>query len=422
MELRRGLGRYLGLMVLSIFIAGCLPKNMPTAQVPSEPTSTMPALPMASPSPTTPPTTGIQLTPTLTVASQCIAIEDKAPNDLPRSGVWLRNEATPYLENVDGSGDKLVPLKGGGLFSTRPGDAAVSPNGKYVAYIDQYHDPVVQYQPTQRILRVIDSSGHSLQMDFWKQDWQDIIGWLDNDRLSLFTSNDGIITLNPFSGKWEKFPEPAWMIDQGYLGENYRFRYDPYAGRYQGPIFSPGLDEVVFPGAAGGDVKDLQSGELLFRWRITGSPWFDRQTLSWSANGAVLASWSDAQIEILREDNTVSRVELPQLPFNLDWVDGVQVSPNGKKVAVTGITYSTLGSSRRFLVYDETRSELYFLCTDKHGLGNTIVWSPDSRFLIVQIYDSSSQQSDGLVDTELLRAFKLTSGLAQHRLLWLAKP
>ncbi|HEX2995745.1 MAG TPA: hypothetical protein VHP14_13050, partial [Anaerolineales bacterium] len=71
---------------------------------------------------------------------ECIPVEERMPDDLILSGIWIRNRGKPYLEPMEGGTAYGVPLKGGGIFSTSQGDTAISPDGRYLAYIDTYMD------------------------------------------------------------------------------------------------------------------------------------------------------------------------------------------------------------------------------------------------------------------------------------------
>lgn len=392
------------LALLAMMIAGCAPAK----PAPTVPTLPQTALPSAFATATAAPAT-----PSMTVASRCIPIEDTASDNLPLTGIWVRNEAIPYLEDIATSADKRIPLNGGGIFSTSRGDMAVSPDGKHIAYIDQYFDAVVKYQPTRRVLRVIDSTGHSLQMDFWKEDWQYIIGWVDDQQIALFTSSEQIVVLNPFSGDWEPFAEPAWLIAKGFTGDKYRF------DDWQAPTFTPRLNTVIIPSESGGDdLRDMQSGAVLFHGLSDGGYW----TPDWSADPSNWALIAQGDIvTFLQNNHPVAEFDAQAIVPDIDFLYDLKLSPDGQKVAFSAPephAYRT-----QLLVYDRTKRAADVICSDKFEFDwSHIAWSPDSRFLVGEIYDRTYQDFDVLVDTQQGRAFKLISGRFQHRILWLPNP
>ncbi len=147
--------RFLGLALLAIVIVGCVPLKPELAIPTLTPRALTSADATMTPAPNCLP--AATATPSIAIASECIPIEDQTPSDLSLAGVWLQNQNIPYLETLDGRTDYRLPLQGQGIFSLDPGDAAVSPNQEYLAYIDKYVDPVTKYRLDKRILRIIAS-------------------------------------------------------------------------------------------------------------------------------------------------------------------------------------------------------------------------------------------------------------------------
>ncbi len=401
-------------IITMIGAAGCSPAVLPATPVPPTTTAEAPVAP--SPLPQTPTS---QPTPGVTVDSHCIPIEVSAPADLPLSGVWVRNEYIPYLEDTLTQADIRIPLKGGGTLGQWRGDAAVSPDGKYLAYIDQYYDPIIKYQPVKRVLRIISSSGHTLRLDYWKEDWQYIIGWADNQTVALFTSTRMVATLNPFTGDWQGLSEPTWLIDMGYKGDKYGFN------SWGSPSFARMPDRVVIPAEGGGfDIRKLRSGDVLFH----GAGSEPRPAISWSANGSIFTFISSGHLLTVLKDQAILDLDLQPAGAALDWYNDLELSPAADKTAFTGTNSYPDKQGPRLFVYDRARSKLYMLCNDQFVIGGwrRIAWSPDNRYLVTAIVERTdawpAAEFDVLLDTQELRAFKLTSGQEQHRLFWLAAP
>jgi hypothetical protein len=329
---------------------------------------------------------------------ECIPVEEEMPDNVNLSGIWVRNRGRPYLEPVQGGTAYGIPLKGGGAFSTSPDDMAVSPDGKHLAYIDSYLDE--DRNSTQsRILRVINSSGRSLSMDYWITNWQWLIGWMDNQHLAIFTGNKEFLVLEPFTGKWEKLPKPSWLDDREY----------DYSG-YQGPFYSPSLKHVLAkPDYSSFELKDFRTGETLY----TGNERPMRWGIDWSADSSVLAVGWGQSLKVIRENQEIIALDTTRLGF--DQVDFPKLSPDGKK-----LTFTSMFSGKLF-VLDIERSEVRKLCTDEFNFWMPSVWSPDSRFVVQEAEKSYADQFDILIDIQQMHAYKLVSGRYQHRLVWLAE-
>jgi hypothetical protein len=179
-------------------------------------------------------------------------VEEKCPMISLLSGIWVRNSGSPIWKQWMAVRRKEFRSEEG-EYSTSRGDMAVSPDGRYLAYIDSYLDDTGN-RTKSRILRIINSSGHALPMNYWIVDWQWLIGWTDNQHLAIFTGSKEILILDPFTGRWEKLPPPAW------LG---KIAYDYYGN--DGPFYSPSLNRIlVKPDDSVFELKDFQTGEVIY--------------------------------------------------------------------------------------------------------------------------------------------------------------
>ena len=377
------LGRkFYSLIILALLIfAGCsraiiFPQATATSPAP---TPSFPPLDEAISTPLTSPI--VQAESTVTITGKCIQIEEKIPDDLVLSGVWVRNEATPYLENLDEHVDYIVPLEGGGLLSTRNGDMAISPDRKYLAYIDKYYDPV-NNSLNRRILRIIKSSGHSLPMDYWVEDWQWIIGWIDHQNIALFTGNKEIIILNPITGEWNKYQEPSWLDNIN--NNEYTYSYDSYYG----PFYNPKLDRTIIKSDEKGfALRDLQSGEVIFR--DTG--YFSYSDFDWSDDSSILAiiSGDGYILNILAYDQKIAEFDVRELSPDSATIWSIKLSPDGKKLIFTIFDHEAYGFN--LYIFDISNSRISSLCTNEFELDSygPLIWSPDSRFIVQAIRDAN---------------------------------
>lgn len=394
------------LTVLILLVSSCVPSAEETEQPVAVATIASSAiLPVITNTSAPLPTVENVSTPTtqsnieLLMEQECIPTIENMPSNLVLSGVWVRNRGTPYLETADGLTAYDVPLKGGSLFSTNEGDIAISPDGKHLAYIDAYIDPI-RNGTEKRILRIIKSSGHELPMDFWTENWQWIIGWIDDRQLALFTGKREVIILDPFSGEWERPQQPTWLKTTNF--------YD-----YSGPFYNPKLNSILvrleFPDF---ELRDFETGKTLYN----GTGYLDRWNHSWSADGLTLAIASgNSKTDIVTRDKQGLTLDLGG--FGIESIFHPKLSPDGHKLVFASY-------SDNFFLIDIIQSTISTLCPNGFNptYSYSLLWSPDSRFVIQEVYDSNYDEFDILVDTQEMQAYKLTSGQYQHRLIWLAEP
>ncbi|HMB25224.1 MAG TPA: hypothetical protein VKP08_20415 [Anaerolineales bacterium] len=362
-------------------------------------------LPASTNTPTPMPTVESTSTPTaqanteVAFEQECIPVEERMPDDLILSGIWIRNRGKPYLEPMEGGTAYGVPLKGGGIFSTSQGDTALSPDGRYLAYIDTYMDDIGK-STRSRVLRIMNSSGRPLPMSYWIINWQWLIGWLDNQHLAIFTGNKEILVLEPFTGKWERLKKPAWLD---------RIEYD-YSGN-DGPFYSPTLNRIlVKPDYSTFELKDFQTGQTIYKGAGDPKGW----ELDWSADGSTLAVSLGNLLNVVTGDR--QDIELDASEFGIDRFDNPKLSSDGRKLAFTSHW------SGKWFLFDIEQLQIRKLCSDEFDYWENAVWSPDGRFVVQEVDSSNSGQLDLLIDTQQLRAYKLPSGQYQHRLVWLAEP
>lgn len=333
---------------------------------------------------------------------QCISLEQKLPNELTFSGAWVINQGNPYLENLANHKDSTVPLLGGGGLDTYDGDFAISPDGTHLAYIDKYYG-TVSHGVQKRILRVFNSSGQALDMSFWKEEWQWIIGWVDNHNLAVATSASEVVVLNPATGGMRTFVQPVLVWDKIMQSKN-----NYYSPNIPASSYSPNLEWFVdhSDGWDIMDMKNVRTGETVLHTK-------DVDTIAWSADSTTLAVISGNLILILKGGKQEASFHISGL--NLDYYDQPKLSLDNQKLA-----FNNAGT---ITVLDIAQNKLARLCDARYepGYGSPI-WSPDGRYVVEEVHDASYQSYDLLVDTQEMRAYLLNSGDYQHRFAWLAEP
>jgi len=384
------------LIAIILFVNGC--SNITATSQQAATDMPLETLAPISPSATVSPTANIQPTPAITIAQECIPIEEKLPDDLQLSGVWVRNESAPYLESPDQTINRSIPLEGGGRLSPFTG-MAISPDRKHLAYIDEYFD-IPSNSLVKRILRIINSSGHSLNMDYWKEDWQWLMSWVDNRNLAVFTAKKEVVILNPFTGELKEISRPDWLS----YGENY-WDYPP--------PFSPTLDWVLDGTRYQGRVlKNFPTGNVIWKAGYAGPS-------SWSADGKILAvGTSDGgYVSVVNAGESTTKFNIRKI--TADPIYNISLSPDGQKLAFN--TAASFDSDKLFIL-DLVQQKLSQLCANNIRLWYELIWSPDNRFVIQEVYQSYYVEYDLLIDTQQMHAYKLVSGRYNHRIAWLAKP
>lgn len=384
--------KIVSVIIISTILTGCSGTATPlSATATSIPPSETPSITLVEPTPTPlPVSTSVPAT-SLTIADKCIPVEENLPNDLALSGVWLRNEATPYFENLDDHADYLVPFKGGGLFR----EYAISPDGKLMAYIDPYMDPA-RNGTEKRILRVVRSSGHAINMDYWVEDWQSILVWVDNQNIALLNAKEEIIILNPLTGEWKNIQEPRWLPQKA-------SKYD-YFPNY---TFGPTLNLIfIRPDYKSHEVRDFQTGKVI--WQAKNSA-----DVTWSPDGSMLiiTPSKGGFIYLITKDMQVKKYDIRNI--TPDPVYQISLSPNGSMIALDDST---------FFLFDLTQTQVNKLCAENIQPWYDPIWSPDNRFIIQPAHISFTEEFDLLIDTQEMHAYKLISGQYNHRIAWLAKP
>jgi len=130
-----------------------------------------------------------------------------------------------------------------------------------------------------------------------------------------------------------------------------------------------------------------------------------------------LAVISADSLNIVTEGKLSTAFDIRQIDFD-NFIDSINFSPDNHKLAFT--TYNN-----EVVLVDIEKQIANKLCPDNNRVSylGTVIWSPDSRFVILEMYlPKYREQFDLLIDTQEMKAYKLISGQYQHRLVWLAEP
>jgi len=260
-------------------------------------------------------------------------------------------------------------------------DAIASPDGRWVAYIQNSFD--VDGRLKTRTLHLVNKSGYSLDMSSWPEQWQWILGWLDNRRLLLWRPHLGtnrVTVLNPFDGATRELDYdlpsfapttwdfPAWVL------------------------YNSRLDRVAFTSGEWGmgiSVTEPSSGRLLW----TGATYEKPQ---WSPDGSMLAvAYQTCEgctaLIVIDTDGQVTWLVDPTDPnSNADFVDlrGLAWSPDGHHLAVWAAMPSEdccYIETWHLLIVDVRAREFIDTCLRHDGyLVARPLWSPDGKWVSVE--------------------------------------
>jgi Tol biopolymer transport system component len=220
---------------------------------------------------------------------QSLAIEIDVPSEYELEGVLVLDindwEAMDYLLSLYSWEEiPLATVMDSGVLLTDWTWPAVSPDRKWLAYLEQFYDP------TRRELRVVSSSGQQQIIDNWKDNWSgDIIGWLDNQYLlvaEFFDMDHTVDVFDPFSGEWQELK--ASFPHTSPNGEVFGA-----SGSQVGPmlVYDPARNTVLYERYLRDQDKstyelwDIQSKEILWERSIGGIA----SRPVWSPNGTRFA-------------------------------------------------------------------------------------------------------------------------------------
>lgn len=341
------------------------------------------------------------------VEKSCMNLEN-LPTDLELTGAWIRQDSYPFLENLDDETKYRIPLDGGGSLNTYQGDWSISPNGEWLAYLDTIIDssnPRNIARTEGFSLKVIHSSGHSLSMGYWPITYQSIQGWVDDQTLLLDLDGRDIV-LNPFSGKWYEIESPKWLKEMN-LNDSW-LRDDKK--------YSPNLSKVIIHLDTYSELRDFNSGELIFGNTTYGN--FIEGV--WSPDGIMLAiiTSNDDVLHIFEGNKKIlSRLLTSFYITNMEW------SLNKRRLI--------LETFENVFVLDINEKKIYDICFSDTRLNRgwstrSFFYPENGRYIISSLYLRDENFNFGtfnvLIDLENMRAYKLHTPRYSDRIGWLKLP
>ncbi len=322
------------------------------------PTITPSAIPTSTPSET-------EATSSFSFHRQCIEVLNGHPQTSLPGVLVLDNSRTGiYFLNMTDYTRHTFPITPGGFLPSLR--SAVSPDGKWLAYLESFVDEHGNWNSLK--LRLINADGLRKILPYWIPDWQAINAWLDNEHLILSLPDrppGAVIVLNVFSGQWYEFSPILPNI-----------KISDYFYLYPTVFYDPTLSFAVYSGFNIEYLADIETQKVLWHKDV------DEFSPAWSPIGKqflvsvnhrlLLINTTGSETLILDLVNT-------DIPFT-DWSDigNMSWSPDGSKIAVW------LGNPPRLGIIDMITKKIKDLCiTGVYYPSSSLIWSTDGQYIAI---------------------------------------
>jgi hypothetical protein len=361
----------------------------------------------------------ITMTPRPIIRQQTLTIENGLPSGSDIKGVLvMQGQDENYLLDIQSMGEYHLSTvmnsrtKLSDSLATSP--EIVSPDRKWLAYIELLSEPATEQ------LRVVTAYAQQQPIQICQDDLQDVIGWVDNERLA-FTKRDHpdgtVIIYNPFTGECNEltssFP-PIFQEHPEGLGAGLAFWH---ASTSPFVIYDPFLTKVAYMQLK--DVNnqhyilwDTQSANIL--WEKS-TKFFDSRPV-WSPDGeyfavAINPGPTPANSDVFADLFMVSRdgqetLLTDRVAGSLAW------SPDGSSIATWWgghLDCSDSLTAGLAIVGVKTKNIMVY-CIQPARLDQYPIWSPDGRYIAL---DSPSGDIDPELRVDISRV--IIVDLAQNK-------
>ena len=392
--------------------------EIPTATYTATPRNT-PTVP--SPTSTTTATCTTTGTPDKWLKNQCLEIAQTFQTEaIPGGIIALQGYggADSYLLDLKTGNKKLLPHKSGEV----PISGSVSPNGKWLAYLAYVH-----WTPSDSRLMIISADGKVAKTFHWKDDWRDIIGWLDNKNLLIGRIGDPLFTLivlNPFTG------------DQIELLPDYPDIYTLYPfpdwGNYavNNTVYDPTLSFVVYPSYDAIVLRNIKTSQDL---TLIPKGWMYGPAPKWSPDGSQVIIASQITTTISVSDTYIRREEIFSLSkegevhrlthltnhYSMVTIGQLSWSPNGRYIAFWLYGELNLFLIDHLAVLDTVTGIVTDYCLHGSVEGSRDPkWSPDSQQLVIDFHEYYDTHHAIMVDIVKGFAVEIANDLSPMGWMW----
>jgi hypothetical protein len=269
----------------------------------------------------------------------------------------------------------------------------------------------------------------------WENDWDKVAYWLDNEQVAIkmYNSDKGYhyyrdLLLNPFSGEKQVLTAdfPNQYITPYLLDWN-------GAGHF---IYNSTLTRVFYAGEGNLIIWDVVNGKELARVPAFDLSTFHMQSPQWTLDGEkvlIAAPYNGEPNELFAVDQSGTVQKMTDLSSLHSYANRYGWSPDNRYIAM----FIMLSGNERLAVLDTDTQKMDIYCIegdtslvttfDYRGANNygidpnvykAVVWSPDSRQLIMENRLSADSSRIILVDVEKRDAYEILNNVNYQPVGW----
>jgi hypothetical protein len=324
----------------------------------------------------------------------CLAREANINNHSLDGKIILSGQQNTYIYNISTNSTSKFPTTSGGYVGLYSEDFHLSPNGKWLAYVESYTNET--YQTQFRRLRLINGDLIPILPSGWDADWQWILGWIDDNWLAVWLPHQEagtIVILNPFTAKTQllstgfSFPEPRYKASSWYIWGRPRL------------FFSPDLTKVIFPNDAKGVLWDIAAQKELWSGNIYEYAESDNAKWSQDSKYAVIVVSKPSGEKLYLYD--VEKEQATHIPLvGYGGIGEFSLSPDGQKIAIWVTPDFLGGEPKELMVIDLERKTITDICVRSSAAGTSQpVWSSlDTAIFVTSVAWEDSTNAVAMID------------------------
>jgi len=374
--------------------------------------------------------------------SQCLTLAPTLSSEIASSGVIVLNSTGNVDEGHYKPGTHLLNLATGKTTTVEyEGGIVISSDRTLMAddsiTLNQQQDRVLKHE-----LIMADATGRRLKVLPWKDEWQQMLGWLDNQHLLLSLQEHRaagkpytLLIFNPFDNQQQRLrPDFSKFLDIPGLTQL------PYWDGQYGVVYDPTLRWAIYPRFIGDDQKmytyalwDVSKQKLIASLEEIFSADTGFNDIfpipHWSPDGSQFVF--SGLVDILNKDGKLDHVERDLYQVSHDgqvkqlthlypyggMLDAINWSPNGRYLAGFLVLKDTSGHKPMITSIDTLTLDVMNYCIPVFGSMQTApqlsapIWSPDGKQFLVSDQGEAGHWRVILVDIEKNTATQIATDM-----------